>query len=160
MFAGQWGPEGLEYANGHPASSALVTVLDSNGDPAVLYTDRDRSSTTPNPTHCDDLGNLYIYAEPGDYTLNLNGRAIPIIVPIHPGDITAILGGNQGWLEPVNSAVGLVQIHHGLPFRPAGITCLDSIGRTVEYDTVSHPVAGITEVTFGHSFGPGTILLS
>jgi hypothetical protein len=51
------------------------------------------------------------------------------------------------------------QIQHGLAFRPGGITCLDADGASLLGWSITHPVLGITEVTFGAAVTP-TIFLS
>lgn len=53
----------------------------------------------------------------------------------------------------------LVQIRHGLKFPTAGIVCLESDGTQIEYQAVTYPTPGITELAFGVSF-TGTIYLS
>lgn len=55
----------------------------------------------------------------------------------------------------------LVQIVHNLPFPPAGIVCQDTgvPALTVEYATVTYPLSGVIELTFGLPF-TGTIFLS
>jgi len=90
-----------------------------------------------------------------------------VVVPVQgpPGP-----QGPQGPPGDTGSALGfatsvtnqsLVQMIHNLPFKPAGILCLDTNtpALTVEYATVSHPSAGITEITFGFPF-TGQIFLS
>lgn len=52
-----------------------------------------------------------------------------------------------------------VQIRHGLTFDPAGIVCLQTDGVQVEYDTITYPSSGTTEITFGTPF-TGAIRLS
>jgi hypothetical protein len=85
---------------------------------------------------------------------------LPIAGPIGPqgppGDSSAALS----FATSVTNQ-SLVQMNHGLPFKPAGILCLDTNtpALTVEYATVSHPSTGITELTFGFPF-TGSIFLS
>lgn len=86
-FAGQWGPEGLEYPNGQHAALASFRVNTTEGDLVPLYTDRDKAVTIPNPGQSDEFGNLSFFAEPGGYVLTVNDMFIfPITVPINPAE--------------------------------------------------------------------------
>lgn len=86
-----------------------------------------------------------------------------VVVPVQgppgaqgpPGDSAAALA----FTYTTSSPALLHQIHHGLPFRPAGIVCQDADGSTFIGWTVTHPTAGITEVSFGVAVTP-TIFLS
>lgn len=53
----------------------------------------------------------------------------------------------------------LHQIHHGFLWKPAGIVCQESDGTDVEYASLSHPLTGTTEISFGFPFS-GVIYLS
>lgn len=95
--------------------------------------------------------------------------------PVTDLAVIAIAGppGPQGPLGPPGEAGGalafsvavtnqtLVQLLHGLTFRPAGIVCLDTAtpANQVEYASISYPAAGITELTFGFPFN-GTVYVS
>lgn len=52
-----------------------------------------------------------------------------------------------------------LQIVHNLTFQPGGIVCLESDGVQIEYDSVTHPMPGVIELTFGVAF-TGHIYLS
>lgn len=102
---------------------------------------------------------------------------VQVVVPIagpqgpkgDPGDgtgldeidarLAALEDQPRGHSTTVSAPTLLVQIQHGLPFRPAGVQCIDTSGDTVEHDGVTHPLPGITEVTFGAPF-TGAINLS
>lgn len=73
------------------------------------------------------------------------------------GDSVAVLSYQHTQTSPAM----LVQIVHNLPFPPAGIVCQDTgvPALTVEYATVTYPLAGVIELTFGLPF-TGTIYLS
>lgn len=71
-----------------------------------------------------------------------------------PGDPDAL-----GYTYTTSSPAYLHQVQHGLPFKPAGVTCLDTDGAQVEYSDITHPAPGVTEVTFGVLIAP-TIHLS
>src|SRR5438309_344480 len=72
-----------------------------------------------------------------------------------PGDPGAALAYSYTASQPVT----LHQIHHGLAFKPAGIVCIETDGSQLEYDSVTHPMPGVTELTFGVAFA-GTVYLS
>ncbi len=86
---------------------------------------------------------------------------LPIVGPPGPagppGDSIAVLSYQYTQTSPAT----LVQIVHNLPFPPAGIVCHDTgvPALTVEYATVSYPLSGVIELTFGLPF-TGTIFLS
>lgn len=106
---------------------------------------------------------------------------VPSLVMDPPTTLTAVLpvGGPPGPAGPqgIPGAAGdaggslafsvtatnqtLVQLNHGLTFKPAGIVCLDTAtpANSVEYATISYPAAGITELTFGFPF-TGTVYVS
>jgi hypothetical protein len=71
-----------------------------------------------------------------------------------PGDSAEL-----GYVYTTSNPAMLHQIHHGLPFAPGGITCLDSDGGPLLGFTVTHPTTGVTEVAFGVAVTP-TIFLS
>lgn len=53
----------------------------------------------------------------------------------------------------------LVQVNHGLAFKPGGIICIDTNGVLIDYGAISYPAVGIVEITFGFPF-TGTVYLS
>lgn len=64
-----------------------------------------------------------------------------------------------GYRHEQSAPVQLVQILHGLPYAPAGITSLDPLGTSTEHDRVEHPMPGVTEITYGAPFA-GVVYLS
>lgn len=58
----------------------------------------------------------------------------------------------RGYVHYQNASATLVQIVHGLPFRPAGVRCTDTQGNPTWPQHISDPAPGITEVTFGAPF--------
>lgn len=160
VFAGQWGPEGLEYPNGGPAGNVLFEVRTTAGFTVPLWSNKDRTVAIANPGRTDELGNIYFFANPGSYILDVSGRLLPVTVNLHPDEPISAGGGASGWTHSVANPATLHQIVHGFSWKPAGILSIDSIGDTVEYQTVSHPAAGVTEIRFGVPFGPGVIHLS
>ena len=47
------------------------------------------------------------------------------------------------------AAAKLWQIPHGLAFYPAGAIAMDTLGNILEYDKITHPLPGVTELWFG-----------
>jgi len=86
LYAGQYGPEGFESANGRAAKNTEVTVLTSDGQMATLYASKEKIELADNPTYTDEWGNLRFFAVPGEYAVFVNGVIFPIMVPIHPLD--------------------------------------------------------------------------
>lgn len=84
---------------------------------------------------------------------------VPVTGPTGPrgpaGDSSEVLG----YVYTTSSPAMVHQIHHGLPYKPGGITCLDADGSPLVFFTVTYPAAGITEVAFGSPVTP-TIYLS
>jgi hypothetical protein len=71
-----------------------------------------------------------------------------------PGDSVAALSFVQNV-----TAQSTILINTGLPFKPAGITCIDTAGDTVYGATITYPAAGFIEIQFGVQFS-GVIYLS
>jgi hypothetical protein len=75
------------------APSAAVHVLEEDGvTPAVLYTNRVKNTTAPNPTSTDASSNLEFFADPGNYILRIfEGdtlvRTDYITVPVEPSEV-------------------------------------------------------------------------
>lgn len=160
-FAGQWGPEGIDYPNGQHAVNTPFEVRTAGGILVPLFSNKERSVSKPNPGLTDTLGNLYFFANPGSYNLKIGGSfTIPISVQLHPDETISSGGGGNGVEQAVNNPTNLVQVLHGLGFKPAGILSLDAIGTQIEHDRVTFPEPGITEIHYGASFGPGVVYLS
>lgn len=68
-------------------------------------------------------------------------------------------GGPAAFMLTVSAPAELVQVVHGLPFVPAGVTCIDTQGQIVDFATKTDPQPGVTELTFGFGF-TGQIQLS
>ena len=76
--------------------------------------------------------------------------------PIGPaGDAAASLG----YVHTQSSPAALVQVNHGLLFRPGGVVAKDTEGRVIDWDTLSWPTVSILEIDFGVPFS-GTITIS
>lgn len=161
-FAGQWGPEGLEYPNGYNAANVQFTVKTLVSGVAIpLWEDKDRLVSLANPGFTDDLGNIYFFANPGSYRLEVAGKSFTVTVNLHPDEQLSGGGGGQGFVHSQPTSVSAVSITHGLGFAPAGIVCLDLSGNQVDQDRIAQPEPGVTEVFFDPSFSfSGTIYLS
>jgi hypothetical protein len=68
-------------------------------------------------------------------------------------------GSALSYIYTTSNPAMVHQIHHGLNFNPAGITCIDADGASLLAFSVSYPVLGIAEITFGSDVTP-TIYLS
>lgn len=86
VYAGQYGPTGLEYPDGGHVVLAPVLIQTLGGAAVTLYADRHRVETVPNPAMTDDLGNITFFVEPGKYKMVFSGREIPISVPEDPSE--------------------------------------------------------------------------
>lgn len=136
VYAGQYGPEGVEYPNGQHASNTLYTVRTTGGTIATLYTDRDKVVTAPNPRYTDEFGNMVFFAEPGSYRLELGGMNFDVVVPLDPAE-TGDFGGIEDTLQEHNDR--LIILESGGQ-SPVGIQAMidDTIGVHVN-DTTPHP---------------------
>lgn len=87
VYAGRYGPEGLEYPNGSHAIGRPVRVLSEDGlTTTSLYADRSRVGTLPNPLVTDSLGNISFFAEPGNYICEIDGYQFAITVNEDPDE--------------------------------------------------------------------------
>lgn len=78
---------------------------------------------------------------------------VPIAGPQGPSGPPGPPGDSAGaYLHTQSSPALLVQVQHGLSFKPAGVVCLENDGAVIEYAAITHPAAGITELTFGVPF--------
>lgn len=94
MFAGQYGPEAIEYPDWGHASDAPVLVLTQGSTPAVLYSDRNRASVIDNPIYTDDKGNLRFYAEPGFYRISTGDGSVSLEVTVYPDPFESVEGSS------------------------------------------------------------------
>lgn len=122
IYAGQFGPEGLEFSDGEHAVLTRVTVY-KNGVEAVLYNDRDKTAIAANPVSTDYLGNLVFFAEPGNYELAVDGLRVTVQVPVDP--LEPIAGRPDPRYmaythEQLEEAADWI-VTHPLPFTPAGV---------------------------------------
>lgn len=85
-YAGQYGPEAVEFPDGAHAVAHPISVKTLGGSLITLYADRHRVDQLENPVYTDELGNLTFYAEPGRYSLALGTWSITITVPEDPAE--------------------------------------------------------------------------
>jgi hypothetical protein len=161
QFANEWGPQGISYPNGQRAVNRSYTVK-FGGNLIPLFADKDRAVSKPNPGVTDSVGNIFFFANPGTYDLEIDEfYDFPITVQLHPDEVLGGGGGppNVGFeVNVINQT--LVQVLHGFTWKPAGVeaTELDGVTRVFP-ERITHPVPGVTEVTFGFSFS-GKVLVS
>ncbi len=89
--AGQYGPEAVLDQVGALCPATAVTVNVGTGStPATLYTDQTMATSGPNPVTTSSVGDLVIFAAPGQYTCvaTLNGTITTwvIVISVWPGD--------------------------------------------------------------------------
>lgn len=159
MAIGIYGPEYLQFSGGGPARRVQVFVfLPGTQTKAVLYADKNKINTAPNPLQTDDRGELVFIAEEGYYDLYF--PVSNVTVEIEVAALSVPGGGATGGYEhTVVTPATLVQIAHGLSWKPQPLN-VDSIGQQIEQDRVAYPAPGIIEVIFLVPFGPGKIYLS
>jgi hypothetical protein len=80
---------------------------------------------------------------------------VPVAGPRGPAGGT----GAMAFVYTTSSPAMTHQVQHGLSFKPGGISCIDTDGVSLVGFTVTHPLPGITEVSFGAAVTP-TIYLS
>lgn len=87
-------------------------------------------------------------------TAGIQGRKGDKGDPGPPGDPDTL-----GYVYVAQSSEFLHVIHHGLPYKPAGIVCKDLDDVPILGFEVSYPSLGVTEVRFGAQCSP-TIIVS
>lgn len=93
---------------------------------------------------------------PPDITVHLVPVAGPPGLPGPAGDAATALGHVHTQIAPS----ALIQVNHGLVFRPAAAVCVDNSGRIIEFDTLTWPSVGVMQIDFGGVPFSGTIYLS
>lgn len=161
LYAGQYGPEGLQFPDGRPARNTPIEVRRPNGLLAVLYSDPQHTEEVENPISTDSYGNLIFFAAPGEYRIVINGAEIPVLVPIHPADPGFGIGGGGlgGYVHEQSVPASQFQIQHPLSWHPGGVTCLLPDGGQIDPDHVGYPAPGVLEVFFQVTFS-GKVYLS
>jgi hypothetical protein len=86
---------------------------------------------------------------------------VPVSGPQGPRGPAGDTGTALGYVHSQISSASLVQINHGLVFKPSAPVCVDTGGNIIDYDKLSWPSTGIMEVDFGTGvLFSGTIYVS
>lgn len=155
-YAGQYGPEAIEYPDSGHAILSWVQVLNLDGTDAVLYADRIRSTVVDNPVQTDALGNLVFFAEPGFYKITTFDESTAVIVSVPTDPVEPDAGGITGFTFVQNTPAATWTVPNTLGRNPRSITMIVG-GQVVDSDfdvsdinqivvTNSSPVAGRLEV--------------
>jgi hypothetical protein len=161
MAIGLFGPEYIQFDDGGPAAEIRVFIfLPDSKTKAVLYSDRNGDRTAPNPMWTDRRGEIVFFAEEGFYDLFYEypePEGTTTLIEVGAGDVEPELRA-LGLRHTQNAPVQQVSVNHGLTFRPAGVDCNDFFGTHVDFEKITHPAPGVTEVWFGDGFNfTGTI---
>jgi hypothetical protein len=161
VLAGQYGPEGLELPDSRPARTTPVTVRRPDGQLAALFLNKEKSTPGSNPVLTDDYGNLLFFADPGEYDLTIRSLTLRVLVPVHPLDPGFGVGGEGtgGFIHNQITPSMAFQIHHQLPWHPAGVLSIESTGDQMDPKAIRFPLPGVLELEFGVPFA-GTVYLS
>jgi hypothetical protein len=160
MAIGIYGPEYLQFDGGGPARNVPVFVfLPGTKTKATLFADKGGQYTAPNPVYTDVRGELVFLAQEGFYDLYMPTGDLTVAVTVEASSTGGPGTGPGGYEHTVISPSLLVQINHGLDWKPFPLS-IDSLGDRVEEERVTYPSPGIVEVKFGAAFGPGKIYLS
>lgn len=98
--------QGIDDPRGNAQRGVLVYVyLRGTNTPATLYTDRTKAETISNPITTNGLGNVAIFADPGEYDAMVNGATLRFTVLPDWEDVgTPIASGT--YLGPAAPVVG------------------------------------------------------
>lgn len=164
VYAGLYGPTGIEFPNGQHAANQQYTVLNSSGNPISLYLNKNRGGSKPNPGFTDQYGNVTFFANPGEYVLQVGEDfQMPIVVGLHPDEPIEGGGGGPGgpldFQEPITIPTTTTDIFHNLGFDPSGVICKKTGGSQV-YPRITYLEEGVSlRLNFPGNF-TGTVFLS
>jgi len=89
------------------------------------------------------------------------GTLVPVAGPRGPAGPPGDAASSMGYVHTQVSPASLVQINHGLIFKPSAPVCVDTGGNIIDYDRITWPSAGIIEISFGTGVVlSGTIYIS
>lgn len=89
------------------------------------------------------------------------GVLVPVEGPVGPHGPPGDAATSMGYVHTQISPASIVQVNHGLVFRPSAPMCIDTSGAIIDYDQVTYPTVGIMEINFGTGFAfSGTIYVS
>lgn len=123
IYAGQYGPESIEYTDGGHAIGVPVKVLNLDGTEATLYRDSDKTGTDANPVYTDDYGNLTFWATAGRYVISVEGMELEVVVQNDPREPGSAIPDSR-YLQYEHRQTAQERewtITHTLPFQPAGV---------------------------------------
>jgi len=114
VHAGLWSDSLASQFGGQYINGSVTVLLHGTVTPAVLYTDRTKSTTAPNPATTDELGNLLLYVDPGLYDLATPGSEgaafFTIVVSPDQADLT---GSGSVGVTSFNTRSGAVVAQAG-----------------------------------------------
>jgi hypothetical protein len=119
LYAGRYGPSGIEYPDGRHATDTEVTVLRLDRVAAVLYVDREKSGVAPNPLLTDALGNVQFWVDPGEYLLSLPEMELEVMVPLHPDEPVQLGAGSFLYTQTLPESIW--DCPHPLSYPPSGV---------------------------------------
>lgn len=151
LYANLFGPIDLEYPNGAHAAGLVVEIrYAATNLPAVLYTNKDKTTPAPNPFAADALGNIAFWAEPGEYKIVFGSGEFSVSLADHPNEPGSGGGGGGGsWRHTQGSAVTPWVMDHPLGYPPAGIIARESTGDFISFAVVEN-TADQTIISFGN----------
>lgn len=163
MSIASFGPEAVIYDDGTLARNvALMVVSVGTSTPIPLYSNINGSVALANPVSTDGDGNLFFYAEQGQYELLYGGARVPIANnPIgatgpkgdkgDPGETGPAGGAASTYVHDQGTPSALWTIAHGLGYFP-NVTIVDSGGTQVVPDVI-YPDMNTVEIAFSAAFG-------
>jgi hypothetical protein len=90
MTINQFGPEAIIFPNGDPAAGVAITVVARAGStPVSIFSDAAGAVPAANPISTDAYGNLFFYAQIGEYDLLVGDARVPISIDQPTGVVGA-----------------------------------------------------------------------
>lgn len=102
QYAGQYGPNGVEYPDGtHAVNRPVAVYLPDGVTLATLYTDKNRTAVAANPTSTDNLANLTFWVNPGNYICVIEGTSIYVQVSKDPLETVESVEASSIWTKQI-----------------------------------------------------------
>lgn len=132
IFAGTYGPSGLEYPDGRHAIGVYIPVYNEGTDElATLYVNEQKTGLAPNPVTTDAYGNLFFFAEPGAYDVEFADQRITVYVGFSGNEPVAD-ETELGYKFIVPTPLAEWECPYPLKFQPAGFyVYVDGLGQTI-----------------------------